>query len=39
MEWTYNSNENYTTEPKTNINITNYADWDKVDDKTLKETK
>jgi len=31
MGWTYNSNENYTTEPKTNINITHYADWDKVD--------
>ena len=33
MEWTYNSNENYVTEPKTNINITHYADWDKVDNK------
>ena len=32
MEWTYNSNESYTTEPKTNINITHYADWDKVDE-------
>lgn len=31
MEWTYNSNENYTTEPKTNLNITHYADWDKVE--------
>jgi len=39
MEWTYNSNENYTTEPKTNINITNYADWDKVDNKTINEEK
>jgi len=38
MEWTYNSNENYTTEPKTNINITHYADWDKVENKTLKAT-
>ncbi len=37
MEWTYNSNENYTTEPKTNINITHYADWDKVDDEALIE--
>jgi len=32
MEWTYNSNERYTTEPKTNLNITNFADWDKVDE-------
>lgn len=31
MEWTYNSNERYTTEPKTNLNITHYADWDKVE--------
>ena len=31
MEWTYNSNETYTTEPKTNLNITHYADWDKID--------
>jgi sugar lactone lactonase YvrE len=31
MEWTYNSNENYITEPKTNLNITHYGDWDKVD--------
>jgi len=31
MEWTYNSNENFTTEPKTNLNVTHYADWDKVD--------
>jgi hypothetical protein len=30
MEWTYNSNENYTTEPKTNLNMTHYGDWDKV---------
>jgi sugar lactone lactonase YvrE len=37
LEWTYNSNENYTTEPKTNINITHYADWDKVDEKYQKE--
>ena len=37
MEWTYNSNESYTTEPKTNINITHYADWDKVDDKNINE--
>jgi len=32
MEWTYNSNENYITEPKTNLNITHYADWNKVDE-------
>ncbi|MEN8153399.1 MAG: transglutaminase domain-containing protein [Acidobacteriota bacterium] len=36
MEWTYNSNENYTTEPKTNLNITHYADWDKVDKAFIK---
>ncbi len=30
MGWTYNSREDYITEPKTNINITHYADWDKV---------
>ncbi|RLD61814.1 MAG: transglutaminase [Bacteroidetes bacterium] len=33
MGWTYNSNETYTTEPKTNVNVTNYADWDKIDEK------
>jgi len=37
MEWTYNSNENYTTEPKTNLNITHYADWDKVEETDLKD--
>ncbi|MBM4157532.1 MAG: transglutaminase [Ignavibacteria bacterium] len=31
MEWTYNSNINYTAEPKTNLNITHYADWEPVD--------
>ncbi len=31
MEWTYNSNVSYTTEPKTNLNITHYADWDKLE--------
>ncbi|MCK5342398.1 MAG: transglutaminase [Candidatus Heimdallarchaeota archaeon] len=36
MEWSYNYNENYTTEPKTNLNITNFADWDKVETKTIK---
>ena len=28
MGWTYNTNVDYTTEPKTNLNITHYADWD-----------
>lgn len=32
MEWTYNSNEKYVTDPKTNLNITHYADWDNVDE-------
>jgi len=27
MGWTYNSNEAYTTEPKTNLNLTHYAEW------------
>ncbi len=36
MEWTYNSNESYTTEPKTNLNITHYADWDKADETLIK---
>ncbi|MCD6332409.1 MAG: hypothetical protein J7L89_03965 [Bacteroidales bacterium] len=27
MQWTYNSNEFYTTELKTNLNIENFADW------------
>ncbi|MCX7834208.1 MAG: transglutaminase [Ignavibacteria bacterium] len=31
LEWTYNSNINYTTEPKTNLNITHFADWEPVD--------
>jgi glutamine cyclotransferase len=31
MEWTYNSNEKYVTEPKTNLNITHYGDWDKLE--------
>ena len=39
MEWTYNSNVRYTTEPKTNLNITNYSDWDKVDKSTIKGIK
>jgi len=32
MEWTYNSNEFWTTEPKTYINIENFADWSPVRD-------
>lgn len=32
MGWTYNSNLNYTTEPKTNVNITHYADWEKMEE-------
>jgi len=39
MGWRYNSNESYTTEPKTNVNVTNYADWDKVDDKSIIKEK
>lgn len=39
MEWTYNSNENYITEPKTNLNITHYADWDKVDSENTIKNK
>lgn len=36
LEWTYNSNINYTTEPKTNLNITHYADWEPVDSTKYK---
>ncbi len=32
MGWTYNYRETYTTEPKTNLNINHYGDWDKVED-------
>lgn len=32
LEWTYNSNESYTTEPKTNLNVTHYADWDRINE-------
>ncbi len=28
MKWNYNSTERYTTEPKTNLNIQNFADWE-----------
>lgn len=31
LEWTYNSNINYTTEPKTNLSINHFADWEPVD--------
>jgi sugar lactone lactonase YvrE len=30
LGWTYNSNESWTTEPKTYINIENFADWEVV---------
>ena len=30
MGWTYNSNEFYQTEPKTNINIEYFGDWEPV---------
>jgi Transglutaminase-like superfamily len=30
MEWTYNSNEFYTTEPQTNVVIEYFGDWDPV---------
>uniref|UniRef100_UPI003216B412 transglutaminase domain-containing protein n=1 Tax=uncultured Draconibacterium sp. TaxID=1573823 RepID=UPI003216B412 len=41
MEWTYNSNERYTTEPKTNLNITHYGDWlpVNIDAQSLKAKK
>ncbi len=39
MEWTYNCNENYTTDPKTNITINSFADWDKVEENTNKTIK
>ncbi|MCX6234399.1 MAG: PQQ-binding-like beta-propeller repeat protein [Bacteroidetes bacterium] len=28
MGWTYNSNESFTTQPKTNVVIENFADWE-----------
>ncbi len=37
LEWTYNSKESYTTEPKTNLNITHFGDWDKIDSEKLKK--
>lgn len=33
LEWTYNSNIQYTTEPKTNLNITHFADWEPAEEK------
>lgn len=30
LGWSYNSNETYITEPKTNLNISHYGDWDVV---------
>lgn len=33
LDWTYNSNEHYTTEPKTNLNIMRFADWELVKEK------
>jgi len=35
MGWTYNSNVEYITEPKTNLNVTHFSDWDKVSEKDL----
>jgi len=32
LEWNYNRNENYITEPKTNLNIIHYGDWEVIDD-------
>ncbi len=30
MQWTYNSNEFYTTEPKTNLTIDHFAEWEPI---------
>jgi len=30
MAWTYNSNAFWTTEPKTNVVIENFADWESI---------
>ena len=38
LEWNYNRNENYITEPKTNLNINQYADWEIINNKTIKQT-
>ena len=32
LEWNYNRNENYITEPKTNLNVIHYADWEVIDE-------
>ena len=32
MGWTYNFNETYVTDPKTNLNIENFADWEPVNE-------
>ncbi|MEA3445008.1 MAG: transglutaminase domain-containing protein [Bacteroidota bacterium] len=32
MEWDYNSSESFSTEPKTNLNIQRFADWEVVAD-------
>lgn len=32
MEWTYNSNEFYTTEPKTNVVIEYFGDWEPIEE-------
>jgi hypothetical protein len=34
MEWNYNSNSTYVTEPKTNLNIIHFADWELIEEKT-----
>ena len=31
MKWTYNSNESYSTEPKTFVAVDNFADWKPID--------
>lgn len=31
MQWTYNSNEFYTTEPKTNVTIDHFAEWEPIE--------
>jgi len=36
LEWNYNSNTRYITDPKTNLNVNHYADWKVIDTKTIK---
>lgn len=36
MEWTYNSNEFYTTEPQTNVVIEYFGDWEPLENENLK---